>query len=328
MTGEAKDLAYYEEHPEEATIEVLEQLANANMGESQPAGEPAKQDEAAEDSAAAEAESASVASDAATEKGEGTKADEAAPIASRDGKHTIPFSVLENERKARQQAETMVSDLNERIAQLQSQAETGERAADAGHEPAISADDLEALRADFPAFAKVIEAQMGKIAQLETQVSTVSSREAERQAEVQRTTQEQVRDAIDASPKLLKLEADPEAWETVVEIDKAFRAKPEFRDLSFAQRFEKVVQRYEAVHGPVDVPAAQNKSDSVSAKDKAAALLKEKGDVTPRSLSDLPGGLPDAGSEAERAENMSAIDMGLMMQNMTPAQIDAYLNKL
>jgi hypothetical protein len=226
----------------------------------------------------------------------------------------------------------MVQELNERIAQLQSQGDAGKSEPAAGQqeasEPIISDEDLTALREDFPAFAKVIEAQMAKIASLESKVSPVLSKEAEREAEAASVVRDEVRDAIDANPKLLKLEADPEAWETVVAIDKAFRAKPEFRDLTFAERFEKVVQRYESVHGLIDVPAAPEKKGSASDREKAAGLLKQPGNTAPRSLSDLPGGLPDAGSEKERAENMSTIDMGLMMQKMTPAQIDAYLNQL
>jgi len=314
---EIKDLAYYEDHPEEATIEVLEQLANASMGVVS-ADEPAEQDVTEEAQAAPE----SVSSDVAAE------VSEEAPILSRDGKHTIPFDVLSREREARQQAEKTVQDLNDRITQLQSQAGTGKVAAVEGDEPIISAEELDALSVDFPAFAKVVKAQMVQIASLESQVSAVSSKEAERDAVVQRTVQDEVRDAIDASPKLLKLEADPDAWETLVAIDNEFRSKPENQSLTFAERFEKVVQRYEAVYGPVDVPAVPKPTDSASVKAKAANLIKEQAAPIPRSLSDLPGGLPDAGSERERAENMSVTDMAAMMSKMTPAQIDNYLNQL
>lgn len=320
-----KDLAYFEANPDEATIEELEALANSGMGDVVMEGDADKQGETG-NAEEVKAKPESVAPDASAKKSE-----EEAPIQSRDGKHTIPYNVLATERERRQQAEQAMAELQARIDTLQVQgtAAPAEAASPAMAVSAISAEDMAALREDFPAFAKVIEAQMAKIDTLESKLSTVYGKEEQREAVEQRTVQQQVRDMIDTNPKLSALEADPAAWARAVEIDNMLKAQPENQNLSLAERFDKVVKGYESFYGAIPGAAAATPTPvPKSAREQAEALLKEKAPATPRSLSDLPGGMPDASSEAQRAENLSEVEMGNMMLKMTPGQIEQYLNNL
>jgi hypothetical protein len=321
-----RDLAYFEAHPDEATIEELQQLANSGMGDVVTEGESDKQGET-DNANETVAKTDSVAPDASAKTGE-----EEAPIQSRDGKHTIPYNVLATERERRQQAEQAMAELQARIDTLQVQGTAAPAAATPTKaEGAISDEDLAALREDFPAFAKVIEAQMAKIDTLESRLSTVYGKEEQREAVEQRTVQQQVRDMIDTNPKLSALEADPAAWARAVEIDNMLKDQPENKNLSLEERFDKVVKGYESFYGAIPGAAADTptpKPVQKSAREQAEALLQKQMPATPRSLSDLPGGLPDAQNEAQRAENMSEIEMGNMMQKMTPAQIEQYLNNL
>ncbi|MEO6147529.1 MAG: hypothetical protein ABIT70_10910 [Sulfuriferula sp.] len=322
-----KDLAYFEANPDEATIEELEALANSGMGDVVTEGDTDKQDET-DNAEEVKAKPESVTTDASDKTGQ-----EEAPIQSRDGKHTIPYNVLATERERRQQAEQAMAELQARIDSLQVQgtAAPAEVAAPAMAVGAISDEDMAALREDFPAFAKVIEAQMAKIDTLESKLSTVYGKEEQREAVEQRTVQQQVRDMIDTNPKLSALEADPAAWARAVEIDNMLKAQPENQNLSLAERFDKVVKGYESFYGAITGAAAATPTPTPvpkSAREQAEALLKEKAPATPRSLSDLPGGMPDASSEAQRAENLSEVEMGNMMLKMTPEQIEQYLNNL
>ena len=79
-----------------------------------------------------------------------------------DGKHTIPYSVLERERNRAIQAEATAAALAEEVKQLQAGKKPDADSAAA----ALSEEDLAQLDQDLPGVAKVIRAQMSMIEQL------------------------------------------------------------------------------------------------------------------------------------------------------------------
>lgn len=320
MTQEAIDLQSILDNPESATVEQLEALANAELNGGEAAAE-------ADQSETAQAEGAT---DGAQEGKQEQEGEDAAPIASKDGKHTIPYEVLQREREQRRMAQQTMLDMQAKIDALTAQRETGEPAGESAQPgEMITKEELDALKEDFPAFAKIIEAQMAKISQMESQLSSVAGREAAREQEAAQTVAETVQETIDANPKLLHLQTnDPEGWQKAVELDELIKGKPENLNLTLAERFNKVATAYETLYGVIPAAAAPatHKQDS---KPDARQLMREKlereAPNVPRSLSDIPGGLPPEASAVERAQNMSAVEMGRMFERMTPQQQDEYL---
>lgn len=309
--------------PDSATPEQLEALAQAELSGtgSTEEGKQAEQSETGEPEGAA---------DGAGEEKPQAQGEDEAPITSKDGKHTIPYDVLKREREQRRSAEQAMADMQTKLDALTAQRETGAPAPE--QQPTsqiISSEELEALREDFPAFAKAIEAQMQKIGELERQLSTVAGREAEREQEQARAVAETVQDLIDANPKLLHLQThDPAGWQKAIELDELIKSKPENTNLSMAERFTKVASAYESIYGTIPVPNAVPEKQPDKPADLRKQVLEKLGREAPnvpRSLSDIPGGIPPAASPIEQLSNMNEVEMGRMFQGMTPQQIDDYL---
>ena len=74
----------------------------------------------------------------------------------------------------------------------------------------------------------------------------------------------------------------------------------------------------------VDPKAAQ-----AAAQAAAAAAIAKAGENAPTTLSDIPGARVDGRSPTEQlAAITNGADLSEAMANMTPAQIDAFLNRI
>lgn len=340
-----KDLQHYLDHPDDiptdpAELAELEKLMNG-------APEPATDPELAvkEPSAPAGAdepkkdEPAKVDEKQAGEKKEG---EEEAPIATRDGKRTIPYDVLRSERERRQVAESAVQELTSKVAEIQEQLAKGTQAGDAkasevAKEAAgtLDPEELEALRSDFPVFGKVLDKLMSTIDGLTTQVTTLQEREQSRQIETQRTVAMTVQDHIDANPVLSHLQStNPDLFARAVEIDNTLRKDPKFGDMG--DRFAKVAATMETLYGPFDGVVKEKVTEEVPptppvSKEAARKAVEEKikgSPASPKSLSDLPAGEAPESNEFDAINNASASEIGDKLLRMTPEQRTAFLNRI
>ena len=327
MSITQEDLQKYLDNPNDVPHDVLLKLA-AEDGKTDPgpAEEPAAVVDPAKQAEAAAA--ASVPTDAAPAK------EQEAPILSKDGKHTIPYDVLKSERDKRQAAEGQMADYQARIDALQAQLASGQAPTPAAAAPQaqapISDEELAVLREDFPAFAKVLEAQMAQVSKLEAALTDLTGKEAAREAETAQTVASTVQELIDANPKLLHLQTkDPEGWKKAIDLDNYLQTQPGNPDM--AARFVKVVAAYEAINGVITVPAAPvvpAVQDKEAAKAAAKQILDGVKPAVPASLSDLPGGAPVEATEVQKLENMSAAEIGAMFAKMSTEQRNTYLNGL
>lgn len=307
MTDALKDLDYYAANPDEMPTDP-DQIA-ALMAQMEGTSAP----EQAENDATAGVEEAE-GEDEKTEEAP-QQVDEEAPIASKDGKHTIPYDVLKSERERRKAAEQAMQELQARIEAMQ---QTGKP-----QEVAIgeaSPDELDSMANDFPAVAKLLE----HTRKLEQQLQNVTQRIEQEDRQRQEATMSEVRAAVDANPTLLHWEHnDPDRWAAAIEADTKLQASPAHRGLTLEQRLAKAVEIVDAFYGPDQAaPRAQAKPQEKPAKKVAA--VKE----APRTLSDIPGGAVPASDPVEEFAQMSADRLGAQMQNMTPEQINALLARL
>jgi hypothetical protein len=278
------------------------------------------------------------------EQGQSEPEGEPAGIATKDGKHVIPYSVLKSERDRASRAEQLATEMRERVAALEAAvqassqgANNGESARTEAQEPTVSdlsSDDLEALKEDFPTVYKAVQAAMAKAAQLEAKLQPVEDSVRSAEAEQARSATETVQDAIDAVPKLAHIQAtNTDAFELAKQFDATLRTQPAWAGKSLSERFAKVTEMVEAALGPIDLPGAKPASQSAedlkaAAKAKADAAAKASRTNVPTSLSEFPVGQHAAQDEREAAESMTALQLAEKFSSMTPDQMDAYFRNL
>lgn len=308
MTDALKDLDYYAANPDEMPTDPDQIAALMAQMDGTPAPEQAENDATA-------GVEATEGEQEETEEAPQQVEDEA-PIASKDGKHTIPYDVLKSERERRKAAEQAMQELQARIEAMQQTGKPQEVA-----EGEASTDDLDSMAEDFPAVAKLL----AHTRKLEQQLQTVAQRMEQEDRQRQEATMAEVRQAVDANPTLLHWEHnDPDRWAAAIEADTKLQASPAHRGLTLEQRLAKAVEIVDAFYGPdTAAPRAQAKPQEKPAK-RVAAEAKS----APRTLSDIPGGAVPASDPMEEFAQMSADRLGSQMQNMTPDQITALLARL
>lgn len=269
-----------------------------------------------------------------------TKDDEQKPIATRDGKGTIPYEVLKTEREKRQAAEAAVAELNQKVTEIQEQLAKGTGKGDAKAEELgkealanLSPEELDALRTDFPVFGTVIDKLMGTISSLTNQVSELKQSEQNREADTRRSTAKTVQELIDDEPVLLYLQTkDTALFDKAIEIDNTLKGDPRYPDM--ATRFKKVAEIMETTFGPFDGVTSKkvsgaDKEPSVSKEDAREAVIKKVSETkaAPKSMSDIPAGdLPES-DEITQMENLSAAEITDRLMKMPADQRTAFLNR-
>lgn len=267
-----------------------------------------------------------------------------AGVATKDGKHVIPYSVLKNERDRASRAEQLAKEMQDKVAELEAkvtavnqEAKPGDNARTELQEPTVgdlSPEDLEALKEDFPTVYKAVMASMKAAQTLEAKLKPVEDSVQQTQAEQARNAAEAVQDAIDSVPKLAHIQAtDAQAFSMARQFDAMLREQSAWAGKPLAERFAKVAEMVEAALGPIDMPGAKPNSPSAAdlkaaAKAKADAALKANRGNVPTSLSEFPAGQHAAQDEREEAENLSALQLAEKFSSMTPDQMDAYFRTL
>lgn len=339
--AEVKDLAYYETRPSELgelSVDQIEQLyADNSIDESGTSNDAVASSGLFDDqvdSGVIRDESTAPASDATQAAPE----DKADGVLAKDGKHVLPFTVLEGARRRAAELEELVRQQNEQIASLQQQPASGEaQKPELAVEPSVSEMDIDeetiaAYEEELPAFAKVLrqaKANQQVIQLLKDQVAELSTRdERKAQEETASRSRGDVQDAIDAVPVIAHLQAnDPEAWSEVVALDNSMKDLPKFKGLSLKERFEKVAAAYQAVNGPIGLPAAEKTTKDMT-KEADRKIAESAGRSRPVSLSDIPGGATPPVDERAAFENMTSAELGASFERMSEDQQQAYLARL
>ena len=264
--------------------------------------------------------------------GEQDPAETPAPIASKDGKHTIPYAVLATEREKRLAAERMQQELMQRLSDIEAKMAQGQNVTNETQEvqELLDGEDTQEMLADFPALKPVVEYTKRLEKQVEEfrdRFSKVEQLEMQRLQEQALKAQEDVRREIDANPMLRFWEQqDPERWEAAVTADDQLKQLPINKSLSMRERFEKVVSVVEAIYGATELPA-----DYAPASKPKAAKTTEKVEVAPlkpRTLGEIPGGTAPKADDLEELLEQSAAHIAGKLDRMTPDQISGLLARL
>lgn len=321
MTDGLKDLNFYAANPDQLPTdpEQLEALM-AQLEGGEATTESTEQSEQSATDGAASAAGEGGTEDQGEAKQQGDDQEQEAPIASKDGKHTIPYNVLATEREKRRAAEQAMRELQDRLAA----AEAGKPGKDAGQlaQGETTDEELEQMASDFPAVKKLLE----HTRRIEAQLSAVAKRVEQDDAQRQQQEMAAVRAAVDANPVLLHWEgSDPDRWQAAIEADQRLQASPAHQGLSLDERLAKAVEIVNAFYG--DDPTAPSREKPQPAA-RTAALAAPKVVGKPRTLSDIPGGAVPSTDPLEEFASISAAELGAKMANMNPDQISALLEKL
>lgn len=278
------------------------------------------------------------------EQGLSDNEDDAAGVATKDGKHVIPYSVLKSERDRASRAEQIAREAQERVAALEAQLKAGNQGANNGEgartdpqQPTasdLSAEDLEALKEDFPTVYKAVMASMAAAKALETKLQPVEESVRSAEAERERSATETVQDAIDSVPKLAHIQAtNKDAFELAKQFDATLRTQSAWASKPLSERFAKVAEMVESAIGPIDLPGSKKASPSAedlakAAKAKAEQDAKASRTNVPTSLSEFPAGQHAAQDEREAAEQLTHQQLAEKFAGMNADQMDAYFRSL
>lgn len=265
-------------------------------------------------------------------------------VLTKDGKHQIPFSTLEAERRARAEAERAANELAERSAaerneliakmnEMQAQLAALQQGTTSGAEAAaqaeeIASDDvLELIEEESPELAKIFRGLKAQISTLQGQIEQNARAAEEARHEVPRAkAREALQEAIDNNPKLVYLRAeDVGRYNRIAEIDQWLVGQAEFKGLPPAERLNKAIQTYEALNGVIQVPGSSAAGPSAPSPGKPSAKAQTPAPA-PFTLSDIPGGSAP-GREGERLEEVSAAALVDKFMEMDPGAVDRLLER-
>ena len=256
-----------------------------------------------------------------------------AVVMARDGVHTIPYEKLEEARKGEQHWKAQAEAAQQQLAELQAQAQAR---ADAGTAP-TKTDNMVATAeaaieagADVGIFGDFSEEALAKgIATLvEQQVQARVS------AALEPLATKQAKDAAAAHyDAIYSKHPDADSIAQSTEFAAWANAQPsavrnaywglfDAKTGGTAEEIVEVFDAFKAASTPnPNTPAA---ADPKAAASAAVAAAKA---TPPASLSSIPGARVEGASELDRAADMSGPDMLEATKNMSPAQIEAWLDR-
>lgn len=257
-----------------------------------------------------------------------------AVIVSKNGKHTIPYNVLKEEREKRARAELMAQELTARLEAMKHQQETGQLSKTNNISDIVDPELLKDLREESPLVAETIDKLITQNQELSKEISKQAQAHEEvgRDAKIDKQVQVimTLEEAIASVPKLNYIRAtDTERYQDMVAIDDALRTQTQWKDKPLEERFAAVVKMYEVANGEIVLPGqeAPKQQPTDEAKRVEEAVKKAQAQKQAFTLSDIPGGVP-AANEQDAVGDMSSAALTAKMMDMTPEQIEAMLARL
>ncbi len=265
-----------------------------------------------------------------------------AVILAKDGIHTISYDKLVEAREGRRTAETQAQEALARLQEAQTELsalkEQAQQRADAGMAATSTDKNIAAAEAAIDAgvdpelFGDFSEEALAKGVRKLISMDLPTLVEQLVEKKLAPLQQKQALSEQDAHANAV-LAAHPDI-ESVIgsrELDAWIDAQPKFAQPGYravlsngtSEAVIELMDTFKAATGKAQA-AAPSEQDVRTAAKKAIEAVKAP---VPVSLSDIPGGRPGASTVAEAMANLNAIDRAEAMQNWTPEQIEAYLNR-
>lgn len=239
-------------------------------------------------------------------------------VKSKDGKHEIPYSVLEYERQQRKQLEQQLIERQQEIEQLQASYQKTESALN------NVKTRLEQQGADVEEmFANPDDITEKQWAEIEEDYGVLGKMMktliTQQQANVQQIQQaaptaavdpsNDLQQALNANPELLQWrDSDADRWTEALRLDTELRELPEWQNRTTAERFAHVVQQTKQAFG-----------DPLQ---RAKKIIDKTEQAAPDSLSDLGQAPVRVKNDVEALKDMTPEQLEDAMAKMSPAQLD------
>ncbi|MDD2341440.1 MAG: hypothetical protein PHV54_00940 [Tolumonas sp.] len=282
--------------------------------------ETVKPDEKVVTTATTAAEGGAVSDATSSEKT--NNADQEKVVLSKDGKHTIPYEVLEH---ARTKAATLEQE-NQQLKVIQAERDKLQLVLDK-HGIDLSTDELDgktddelnALVDDFPAVGKVIAKQAEKIRELEGKLN--------QQAATVDPEKSTARQAFESIPELVLWEtSDQDRMDYAKAKDAELMTDPLWQSKPVRERFLEAVRRTASAFGDAVKPEKpETKQDPAQQPQK-----KAKEDSLPNSPSDIGNSVRETATRGtpEYYAGLSPSQLNAEFSKLSPTEIDKILNSI
>lgn len=238
-------------------------------------------------------------------------------VLSKDGKHTIPYEVLENQRKRAQALEAENQQLKAIAAErdkLQAALDKNGIQLTAEEVEGKTDDELAELMEDFPAIGKVFAKYSNRINELEGRLAE--------KAQPETNAKNEVMTAFESIPELGSWkEGDQDRLDYAIARDAELMSDPIWQAKPVRERFQEAVRRTQSAFGDkVSQPAQQQKQQKQAAKP----------DGLPNSPSDLGTSVRETSTKGtpEYYASLSQSELQREMASMTPDAIDKLLQAM
>lgn len=229
-------------------------------------------------------------------------------VLTKDGKHEIPYAVLENQRKlvgetqqALSQSETTAAQLQDQLTESKKQLTVLKGALEKSGVTLpkdfsqLTEEDLDTLSEDYEEVGPVIKALHNQVKELKDQLRP--------DADVTPTDNPSTV-AVKNNPDLNTwMTDDPDRWGYANTVDDTLRQDPTWKDKSLQERFEEVAKRTKVAFGDVTPSELTPGQVKAAAQEKINAADAEQ--APPTSLSEM--GKP-SGQERSTIERLADID--------------------
>ena len=255
-----------------------------------------------------------------------------AVVLAKDGVHTIPYDRLEKARQGEQHWRAQAEAAQQQLAELQARAQAR---ADAGQAPtktdnmvaqaeaAIEAGADAGLFGDFSeealasGIAKLVMQQVA--AQVNKAMEPLQAKQQQSEAQAHYDAIYKAHPNADSIAQSAEFKAWVDAQPSVVR-----NAYWQLFDPKEGGTADQIVEVFDAFVKSSGKPAPTAVAPDRAKAEAAAASARAE---PPVSLSGIPGGRADGLSPQERMASLGGQELYSAMENMSPAQIEAYLNK-
>jgi hypothetical protein len=261
-------------------------------------------------------------------KGEASDTQADTVILTKDGQHTLPYSVVAKER-----AEKVAERAGREAAEAKAQELQSQLDAITASQNAVKADvDSREFDEKFAEAKEVFPELVEEMLAQKKELSTVPQLKAaldqlfkERDARLEeesataiKNEQAEAEKALNSNEKLIFMRDNrPDLWEEAKRLDNTLINLPEYQGISKAERFNDVARLIEMKHGEV----IKSSQETTNAQTPRAVVKKQTG---PNSLSDMPSG--NYPTERVTFENADASQTRQMTKGLTSDQIMAQIN--
>lgn len=280
--------------------------------------ETVKPDEKVVTTATTAAEGETVSDATSSEKT--NNADQEKVVLSKDGKHTIPYEVLEHARTkaaALEQENQQLKVIQAERDKLQAALDKHGINLDADKAEWLSDDELAALSEDIPSVGKAFNRLIGEINALKQSQASVQVSDGRSEVQI----------AFDSIPELVSWKAgDQDRLDYAVAKDVELMADPLWQSKPVRERFLEAVRRTASAFGDVVKPEKpETKQDPAQQPQK-----KAKEDSLPNSPSDIGNSVRETATRGtpEYYAGLSPSQLNAEFSKLSPTEIDKILNSI